>query len=109
MGLNADELRKQGIDELYKLSDKDREIAIIRLLSELVNSVESMRGELLNSKLAAERPKVYTDEELYNLKQNLSWSKLSERTGIPISTLQSKCRRFRDKFEWYVHIGLGNR
>ena len=98
MGLKVEELRKQSIEELSKLSDKDREIAIIRLLSELINSVECMRGELMNSKLAAERPKVYTDEELYNLKQSLSWSKLSERTGIPISTLQSKCRKFRDSF-----------
>lgn len=98
MGLKVDELRKQSIEEISKLSDKDREVAIIKLLGELINSVECMRGELMASKLAAERPKVYTDEELYKLKQSLSWSKLSERTGIPISTLQSKCRKFRDSF-----------
>lgn len=97
MSLNIDKLSKQNIDELNKLSDKDRDIVIINLLSELIDNVESMRDELMASKLIAERPKVYTDEELYNLKQSLSWSKLSERTGIPISTLQSKCRKYRDK------------
>ena len=94
MSLKVETLRKQSLEELSKLSDKDREVAMIKLLCELIDSVENMRGELMNSKLAAERPKVYTDEEIYNLKQSLSWSKLSERTGIPVSTLQSRYRRY---------------
>lgn len=37
---------------------------------------------------------VYTDEELYVLKQQLSWKNLELRTGIKQSTLQYRLRRY---------------
>lgn len=92
------DLSSKSVEELRQLDKDYRDALILKLLLDLANSVDDIQGDLLASKIAVERPKVYTDEELYDLKQSLSWSKLSERTGIPVSTLQSKCRRVRDKF-----------
>jgi RNA processing factor Prp31 len=91
--------------KLESLDDKSREILMIQLLNELYSKVSELsdlikgQEELCdNIKKMAEssNTKVYTDEELFKLKEQLSWSKLSTRTGIPVSTLQSRCRRYRN-------------
>lgn len=38
---------------------------------------------------------VWTDRELYDLKLELSWSQLNKKTHIPLSTLQSRVRRYK--------------
>lgn len=37
---------------------------------------------------------IYSDFELYNIKQSMSWKKLSQKTNIPLSTLQYRVRRY---------------
>ena len=37
---------------------------------------------------------VYTDEEIYKLKQVMSWNRLHKKTDIPLSTLQYRYRRY---------------
>lgn len=37
---------------------------------------------------------VYTDEELYKLKKTMSWKQLNQKTGIPLSTLQYRHKRY---------------
>ncbi|MGB4093062.1 MAG: hypothetical protein WBK46_14165 [Ruminococcus flavefaciens] len=37
---------------------------------------------------------IYSDFELYNLKHSMSWKKLSQKTNIPLSTLQYRVRRY---------------
>lgn len=57
-------------------------------LSELKKDIQKL------NKLSAETVHVYSDEELYNLKKTMSWTALSCKTKIPISTLQYRHRRY---------------
>lgn len=41
--------------------------------------------------------RVYTSEELADMKKNMSWQSLAKRTGIPISTLQYRVRKYKQK------------
>jgi predicted translin family RNA/ssDNA-binding protein len=40
---------------------------------------------------------VYTDDELVKLKTTMSWNELHAKTKIPVSTLQYRCRRYRNE------------
>ena len=37
---------------------------------------------------------VFTDAEIYRLKQSMSWNRLHKKTDIPLSTLQYRYRRY---------------
>ena len=49
----------------------------------------------------ASMKQVYTDRELYDLKQELSWQKMVAETKIPLSTLQTRVRRFKKANDLY--------
>lgn len=42
---------------------------------------------------------IYTDKELNELKSAMSWNELHIKTKIPVSTLQYRIRRYREKQE----------
>lgn len=44
---------------------------------------------------------IYTDRELYDLKQELSWQKMVAKTHIPLSTLQCRVRRYKKANDLY--------
>lgn len=81
--------------ELIQLQAKQLELAFqeIEVLKERVAELENTHGGSKDEK------KVYTNRELYVLKyeDSLSWSKLSQRTGIPVSTLQYRVRKYLEE------------
>lgn len=79
------------------MSDEPVEIgALLKDMRETLNSIDSKLDTVINGQ-STSKP-VLTDRELYELKdkEGLSWSQLSKRTGISVSTLQSRVRRYRD-------------
>lgn len=57
--------------------------------------IESLKKDMQEyDRLRAEANYRYTDSELAELKQTMSWKELHLKTKIPISTLQYKCRRY---------------
>lgn len=48
-------------------------------------------------KLKVSERHIYTDEELVKLKATMSWNELHTKTKIPVSTLQYRCRRYRNE------------
>lgn len=71
---------------------------IIQLLRNISESLTGI-GSKLDKLILAQKVTVYTDRELFELKDNdgLSWSQLSKRTGISVSTLQSRVRRYKNE------------
>ena len=64
-------------------------------LKDIGNRIDSLKKEMQEyDKLRAEADYHYTDSELVELKQTMSWKKLHIKTKIPISTLQYRCRRY---------------
>lgn len=79
------------------MSDEPIEIgAILKDVKDTLNSIDSKLDMVINNQ--STKNSVLTDRELYELKdkEGLSWSQLSKRTGISVSTLQSRVRRYRD-------------
>lgn len=69
-------------------------------LQEIEKKIECLKVDISRIDKLIEEPKheiVYTPKTLYEMKQKLSWNKLHERTGIPISTLQYRCKRYVEK------------
>ena len=62
--------------------------SIEKQLTELKEEIQK------NDKLLTGNYHIYSDFELYNLKHSMSWKKLSQRTNIPLSTLQYRIRRY---------------
>lgn len=66
-----------------------------RRLSDLQNKAEEIKAIALRlDKMREAQKKVYTDEEIYKLKQVMSWNRLHKKTDIPLSTLQYRYRRY---------------
>lgn len=92
------ENKRQTIDanELVMLLSKQLEIAFQKIdeLTQRVYTLEQNNGK-------SEESKIYTNRELYTLKyiDNLSWNKLNQRTGIPISTLQYRVRKYMESLD----------
>lgn len=62
-------------------------IVEINKINESLNCINDMVYELTRED-EEEHKKIYTDAEIYELKKQLSWSKLVDRTGWKKSTLQ---------------------
>lgn len=59
-----------------------------------LEQVEDALGEIVEIE---QNRRVYTSEELADMKKNMSWQSLAKRTGIPISTLQYRVRKYKQK------------
>ena len=66
----------------------------INTIEKKVDSIERSLEKLV-ALTEASNETVYTDRELYDLKQELSWAQLNKKTHIPLSTLQSRVRRYK--------------
>lgn len=67
-------------------------------LENLQKTVDEIKDEVLKlNKLREVEKHVYSDEEIYRLKKVMSWYRLSEKTDIPISTLQYRHKRYIKK------------
>ena len=70
-------------------------VATDRSLKDIEIRIDSLKKYMQEyDKLRAEADYRYTDSELAELKQSMSWKKLHIKTKIPISTLQYRCRRY---------------
>lgn len=71
-------------------------LATEKSLKEIGNRIDNLKNDMQEyDKLRDEAYYRYTDIELVELKQSMSWNKPSIKTKIPISTLQYRCRRYR--------------
>lgn len=67
-------------------------------LEDLRKTVDEIKDEVLKlNKLREAEKHVYSDEEIYRLKKVMSWCRLSEKTDIPLSTLQYRHKRYTKK------------
>ena len=86
-------------DQSRRLSEMqlrlDTQQLVLAEQSAKINTLETLVEKLSTDR--AGNNGVYTDEELAELKESLSWKKLSERTGIKLSTLQYRLRRYYDR------------
>ena len=64
---------------------------------DLANRFEKVEDALQEIVSIEQNRRVYTSDELMSLKKTLSWQALSKRTGIPISTLQYRVRKYKQK------------
>lgn len=65
-----------------------------------VDSIQENIQKILAIIQTSER-QIYTDRELYDLKQELSWQKMVAKTHIPLSTLQCRVRRYKKANDLY--------
>ena len=73
-------------------------VATDKNLKDICIRIDSLKKDMQEyDKLRTEANYRYTDSELAELKQSMSWNKLHIKTRIPISTLQYRCRRYRNK------------
>ncbi len=64
-------------------------------LERVQKTTDEIKGEVLKlNKLRETEKHVYSDEEIYRLKKVMSWSRLHQKTDIPLSTLQYRYRRY---------------
>lgn len=67
-------------------------------LDSLRKTVDEIKDEVLKlNKLREAEKHVYSDEEIYRLKKVMSWSRIFEKTDIPLSTLQYRYKRYLKK------------
>lgn len=64
---------------------------------DLANRFEKVEAVLQDIVTIEQNRRVYTSEELADMKKNMSWQSLAKRTGIPISTLQYRVRKWKQK------------
>lgn len=64
---------------------------------DLANRFEKVEDTLKDIVEIEQNRRVYTSEELADMKNNMSWQSLAKRTGIPISTLQYRVRKYKQK------------
>ena len=64
---------------------------------DIANRLEQVEDALNDIVSIEQNRRVYTSDELLSLKKSLSWQALSKRTGIPISTLQYRVRKYKQK------------
>ena len=66
-----------------------------------VDGIQQNVEKILAIMQTSEKQQIYTDRELYDLKTELSWAKLKEKTHIPLSTLQARIRRYKKANDLY--------
>ena len=64
---------------------------------EIANRLDKVEAALKDIVEIEQNRRVYTSEELADMKNNMSWQSLAKRTGIPISTLQYRVRKYKQK------------
>lgn len=64
---------------------------------DITHRLEQVEDALKDIVSIEQNRRVYTSDELLSLKKSLSWKALSKRTGIPISTLQYRVRKYKQK------------
>ena len=67
----------------------------INTIEKKVDNIEKSLEKLVALTKTSIENVVYTDRELYDMKQELSWAQLNKKTHIPLSTLQSRVRRYK--------------
>lgn len=80
-------------------SEVDTEKRLMRIENKIDGVVNSI--EKLISMTEASKQTIYTDRELFELKEELSWAQMHKKTNIPLSTLQSRVRRYKKANEIY--------
>ena len=75
-------------------------VDIERNFKNIEKNIDELKTEIHRlDKLKATESHVYTDDELMKLKATMSWNQLHIQTKIPVSTLQYRCRRYRNETE----------
>lgn len=70
-------------------------ISTDKKIDALGKKLDELKQEIRQlGKLRAEEHHVYSDEEIYKLKESLTWKQLHRKTKIPLSTLQYRRRRY---------------
>ena len=64
---------------------------------DIANRLDKVEAVLQDIVTIEKDRRVYTSEELADMKKNMSWQALSKRTGIAISTLQYRVRKYKQK------------
>ena len=64
---------------------------------DIANRLDKVEAVLQDIVTIEKDRRVYTSEELADMKKNMSWQSLAKRTGIPISTLQYRVRKYKQK------------
>lgn len=73
----------------------NQSVATDKSFKDIEIRIESLQKDMQEyDRLRTESNYRYTDSELAELKQTMSWKQLHAKTKIPISTLQYKCRRY---------------
>ena len=85
----------KSIVQYISQSSVNTENRLAAMQKEITESLNGLKNDVQElGKLSADTVHVYTDEELYKLKQTMSWAVLSKKTKIPLSTLQYRHRRY---------------
>lgn len=73
-------------------------VEIERNFKDISKNIDELKSEIHRlDKLKTTEHHVYTDDELVKLKATMSWKELHIQTKIPVSTLQYRCRRYRNE------------
>ncbi len=73
-------------------------VDIERNFKNIEKNIDELKTEIHRlDKLKTIESHVYTDDELMKLKATMSWNELHIQTKIPVSTLQYRCRRYRNE------------
>ncbi|MDE6034910.1 MAG: hypothetical protein K2G36_03265 [Ruminococcus sp.] len=101
---NKIDLIVQLCRENYKLCKtmvnylSNNNVDIERNFKNLEKNIDELKTEIHGlDKLKVTEKHIYTDDELIELKATMSWNQLHVHTKIPVSTLQYRCRRYKDK------------
>lgn len=89
--------------ELSRSMSVNQSVDTDKKIHDLEVKVDSIQQnvEKILAVVQASSKQIYTDRELYDLKTQLSWAQLQERTRVPLSTLQSRIRRFKKANDLY--------
>ncbi len=73
-------------------------VDIERNFKNIEKNIDELKNEIQKlDKLKLSEQHIYTDDELVKLKATMSWKELHIYTKIPVSTLQYRCRRYRNE------------
>lgn len=89
--------------EINRAMSVNNSVDTDKKLHEIEVKVDSIQQniEKMVAMMQASEKQIYTDRELFDLKQELSWQKMVAKTHIPLSTLQSRVRRFKKANDLY--------
>ena len=102
MGENIYSALKKEI-EISRNMQVNAEVDLDKKLIRIENKIDDVANsiEKLMSMTEASKQTIYTDRELFELKEELSWAQLHKKTSIPLSTLQCRVRRYKKANDIY--------